>query len=255
MPDHPPESAPRGSPSQAGVEWARLLGCLGIVAFHQGGPLPIVGHAGLPMFAMLTTAMAARSARGRDWPSFRRGRLRRLLWPWLVWSVFYAGVQCTLAALSQQPLWSRFDVWMLVTGTYPHLWYLPFAAAAALLAGRFGNRGRAWQWLVAGAVCLPLSSWLLTQTLPIVVLSWVFVLPAALLGVGLARAPLGNGVRAAPIAFLLAAALGCLAAASAGLHPLLIQYAVAVPALALLWSLPLYTDRWTRRLAAATLGI
>ena len=86
-------------------------------------------------------------------------------------------------------------------------------------------------------------------------LLWIYVLPGALLGTGLARVPLGGGLRGGPFAFLTAGVCGCLAAWLLGLDAALIEYAVAVPATALAWALPWRAGRATLRLAAVTLGI
>lgn len=249
------DDSPRPSAPFAGLEWLRVVASLGIVAFHQHAPGDRIGHAGLAVFAALTAAMAARSARGRDWAAFRGGRLRRMLLPWLVWSAFYALVQVALAQFGGQPWWARFEPTMLVTGTYPHLWYLPFAAVAALLAGRCGARGPAAAWLLAGAVTMPVASWLLTLPMPLPALNWSFVAPAALLGVGLARTPLGGGWHAIPWGFAGAGALGWLACLVLGQADLLPEYPIAVGTVTVAWALPWRAGAWTTRLAATTFGI
>ena len=60
-------------------------------------------------------------------------RARRLLMPWLVWSVVYGGVKLAEALVEGQPLGSAFAPWMLLTGPAIHLWFLPFAFAASLV--------------------------------------------------------------------------------------------------------------------------
>ena len=255
-----PASETTGSPAAAtrafaGIEWLRFAACFGIVAFHQDGPSQQVGHAGLPAFAMLTTALSARAARNRAWATFRTERLRRLLLPWLYWSAFYAVVQCVLATLEQRPLWARFEPEMLVVGTYPHLWFLPFAAVAALFAGRCAAQLRAGHWLVLGAAAIPFAGWLLTLALPFAVRNWVFVLPAALLGIALAATPPGTGASNGAFRVALAGAAGSAAAWLVGRDGLSIEYTIATPAVALAWALPLRAGRTTTRLGGATLGI
>ncbi len=240
----------------AGLEWLKLLACFGIIAFHQHAPGERLGYAGLPVFTMVTAAMAARSARGRDWSSYRAGRLRRLLLPWLVWSAFYGLVQCALANLAGQPTLSWFHPSMLLMGTYPHLWYLPFAAALALLVGRFGHRGRTTLWLTAGALAIPTCSLAMRAAPPLPIPQWLFVLPAALLGVALGRVPLGELRQAAPLApFVAAAAVGTGIAWASGADSLALQYAIAVPLTAAAWCVPLRAGAITRRLGATSFGI
>ncbi len=238
-----------------GIEAAKLAGSVGIIAFHEQTTGASLGYAGLPLFAMLTAALAARSARGRDWPSFRRGRLRRLLLPWLVWSGFYAAVQCSLAAYAGAPAWSWLHPSALAMGGYPHLWYLPFAAVTTLAVGRCGARGPAAAWLAAGALALPLAGWLATLPLPQPAPQWLFVLPAAVLGTALARAPLGGGGGGTVALAIAAGAGGCALAWACGLLTPWPQYLLAVPMAAAAWALPLRAPRWLGAAGAATFGV
>jgi fucose 4-O-acetylase-like acetyltransferase len=244
------------SPSPfAGLEALKLVASFGIVLFHQQIAGQATGYAGLPAFTLLTAALAVRSARGRDWAMYRRNRLRRLLLPWLAWSAFYALVQCALHGYAGLPIVGWLQPSMLATGAYPHLWYLPFAACSALVAGRFGGCGPTWAWLAAGALALPLASHGMSLPLPVPLPQWLFVAPAAVLGVGLARAPLGGGNDRALGGFALAAGAGCALAAFLRCDALLWQYALAAPAAAVAWAVPLRAPRLLAGLGAATFGV
>src|SRR5262245_30209506 len=144
------EAVPDRSPL-ASLEWLKLVAAYGIVMFHCGAPGARAGYGGLPVFMILTTALAARSARGRDWRQFRAGRLRRLLVPWVGLSLLYALLRCYLAKNGGQPLFSWLEWNMLLAGTYSHLWYLPFAAVVALAVGWCASRARSRRapWLPA----------------------------------------------------------------------------------------------------------
>jgi hypothetical protein len=239
----------------AGPEVAKLLASFGIVMFHQHVPGERIGYAGLPVFTLLTAAFAARSAKGRDWGDYRAGRLRRLLLPWLAWSAFYVGVQCALAAYAGLPLLSWFTVSMLAMGTYPTLWYLPFAAVATLSIGRFGANGSSRAWLLVGMLAVPLASLLMRLEPPLPAPQWLFVAPAAILGVALARAPLGGGATRELGAFVMAGTAGLAVAWACGLDALLLQYALGVPLAAVAWAAPTTAPRWLVAAGAATFGV
>lgn len=245
---------PRSTPFAA-PEILKLIASFGIVVFHQHASGERIGYAGLPVFTLLTAAFAARSARDRDWASYRRGRLQRLLLPWLAWSLFYVVVQCALATYAGAPTWSWFHPSMLAMGTYPHLWYLPFAAVTTLLVGRFGGHGTTRSWLLGGAIAIPAASWLMTCEPPLPMPQWAFVLPAAVLGTGLARVPLGTGFDRALVACIGAGALGCALTWLTVHDAQLLQYGIAVPVTALAWALPIRAPRWLAAAGAATFGV
>jgi surface polysaccharide O-acyltransferase-like enzyme len=86
------------------VDCGRLAAALGIVWFHTQAPGTRVAYAALPFFLVLL-AMPSRAG--------LHDRARRLLVPFLQWSVVYA---CH----------------MFLTGTSVHLWFLPFALLVSL---------------------------------------------------------------------------------------------------------------------------
>ena len=240
----------------AGIEWLKLLASLGIVAFHLAGPLPQIGYGGLPVFTMITAAMAARSARATDWTTFRQRRLRRLLLPWLWWSACYAVARCLIAWLGNEPLWAWPHLSMLVIGTYPHLWYLPFAALLTLLIGRWlGHRGGTWTWAALGAVAFPLCNRLMFVDLPMPLPQWLFVTPAALFGLALASIPNDAGGRPRLLALCTLVLALCAVLWAAVPSQLSLPYAVATVAIGLAWSLPMpLGPRW-QVLTSTSFGI
>jgi hypothetical protein len=122
-------------------------------------------------------------------------KARRLLLPFLIWSVVFATVQTALALKVQNaPLdWWRWH--MVLTGTWAHLWILPFAFLASVLAPWFqhplASLGTAL--LVAGLMALEGTP----QTAPFGV--WSFGVIPVLVGI----AYLAWGWRLAVVTLLL----------------------------------------------------
>lgn len=229
----------------AGLEWLKLTASIGIVVFHLGLPYAHVGYAGLPIFVMLTVAMASKSAAVRAWPEFRRGRVQRLLLPWLFWSLVYALVQCLMASMQSRPVWSWLHWSVPLIGGYPHLWYLPFAAAVTLLVGRTQcgrrrrNQARAWPWFVGGALLMPLCSRGMLQALPMPLPQWLFVTPAVLFGIGLGTTPIAHQAARKSLTYLLAICLaGCGVCWLLGLQEMIEPYSLGALATVFAWCMP-----------------
>jgi hypothetical protein len=64
-------------------------------------------------------------------------KARRLLLPFLIWSLVFALVQIALALKIRAPLFGWWENYMVLTGTWSHLWILPFAFLASVLAPWF----------------------------------------------------------------------------------------------------------------------
>src|SRR6187431_1348199 len=89
----------RSAERLANVERLRIVAMLEIVTFHVGSAfdaddyrLPIVAGLGLPVFLVLNNAFNCTLAERRGTRAFLDAKVSRLLVPWLVWSVVYAGV-------------------------------------------------------------------------------------------------------------------------------------------------------------------
>lgn len=107
------------------VDYCRLAAALGIVWYHTTAPGYRVAYIALPFFLVLL-ALSVRAS-----PT---DRARRLLLPFAVWSAVY-GLQRLSDALQRgEAPFGWVEPRMLVMGTSDHLWFLPFAFAAGVLA-------------------------------------------------------------------------------------------------------------------------
>jgi surface polysaccharide O-acyltransferase-like enzyme len=182
------------SPRLANVERLRLVAMLEIVAFHVSEQrLPLVAGLGLPTFLLLNSAFNCTLSERMGTRPFLRVKVTRLLVPWLVWSLIYALVVLLQRLRHDEPLAEGFSAWMVVGGTYPHLWFVPFALFSGVFAAllRRATRERPAGGVVvasaaAGVVAVVVNAALLRAgTVEWPLLQWLFALPSSLLGFAL----------------------------------------------------------------------
>jgi hypothetical protein len=107
------------------IDYGRFLAALGIVWFHTQAPGFRVAYIALPFFLVLLSMPSSSSL---------STRAKRLLLPFLTWSLVFAMLNTALSLKNQLP---PFDWWrwhMLLSGTWNHLWFLPFAFVAAIVS-------------------------------------------------------------------------------------------------------------------------
>ncbi|MFN4204651.1 MAG: acyltransferase family protein [Tabrizicola sp.] len=107
------------------IDYGRFLAALGIVWFHTQAPGYNAAYIALPFFVVLLS-IPSDSGIGTH--------ARRLLVPFLTWSLVFAMLSTALSLKNHNP---PFDWWrwhMLLSGTWVHLWVLPFAFLAATLS-------------------------------------------------------------------------------------------------------------------------
>jgi peptidoglycan/LPS O-acetylase OafA/YrhL len=191
-----PRAASASLERSAGIDALRMLAALGIIWFHmEQAPLRQIGYAGLPVFLLLFYSLLVRQGQTYTTAQFLTRRWRRLVAPWLFWSVLYGLGRLTRALFLAD--WASLSDMVspgaLVTGTYIHLWYLPYAFVSGFLLYEFNVR--TWQRshtaVALGATVVALA------TLAVYahgVLTWSVTPPLAQWQFGLAALPLGFAI-------------------------------------------------------------
>lgn len=107
------------------VDYGQFLAAIAIVWFHVQVPGARAAAIALPFFLVLLSMPNATSL---------STRARQLLGPFLTWSLVFAMLNTALSVKNQLP---PFDWWrwnMVLSGTWIHLWFLPFAFLASLVS-------------------------------------------------------------------------------------------------------------------------
>lgn len=239
-----------------GIDLARFLAAFGVVVAHaEASPRDWAGHLSLAMFAILTAFLAVKSAERSGGSYAYLPRARRLILPWVVWSVFYWLVE---AAISDGP--DRFrplvDPWSLLYGGYIHLWFLPFVGLAMVLVSPVVTHVTTPQRLIAASAMLVALSaplfWVhevlrLPEPLP----QWAFTLPCYALGLLLARA---HGMGRSGITFLAGVGLALVAIWMGQAAPWTFTILAGLLAFEISWRLPI-RGGWAPHLGAVAFGI
>lgn len=181
------------SSHRLGIDLARFIAAFGVVVAHaEASPRDWVGHLALALFAILTAYLAVQSAERAGGSYAYLPRARRLILPWLAWSLFYRMVE---TVVSDDP--DRFrllsDPWSLLYGSYIHLWFLPFIGLAMVLVSPVVRHVTTPRRLtVALVLMLGPSAFLFwaqaALDLPQPLAQWAFTLPCYVLGLLLAKA-------------------------------------------------------------------
>jgi probable poly-beta-1,6-N-acetyl-D-glucosamine export protein len=264
----------RSSPRLANVERLRLVAMFEIVAFHASEHrLPIVAGLGLPVFLLLNNAFNCTLTERMGTRPFLHTKVSRLLLPWLLWSVIYLVVVVLGRLRHEELLTVGFSLWMLVGGTYPHLWFVPFALAGALLMAVVQPATRALPHgvviaaaLLTGAALTLLNARILAPgTIEWPVLQWLFALPALPLGFALGRTMLAaDRVSRLRVAWVcVAVALLCLGLGLGfglglvgwGVPEMVRRYAVSMALVGLAFVWPGAPDPVSQRLTPLLLGV
>lgn len=174
-----PESASRsgrGSSRVPGLDAARVLATFGIVWVHtaeiqgQDPSLTTLGRFGTSFYILAAIFFSARSHITRPgtstWEIARR-RGRRLLIPYLLWCAIYAAFYFATMYPQGYSVQEITRYWGPFFGTAPHLWFLPFAFLAGILASLLVPR----LLRLPGPVLLTLAP-LLTGALYVYVYGW-----------------------------------------------------------------------------------
>ena len=182
----------------ANIERLRILSAAAVVCFHTCGDLSIARHlgtVGILVFLISLCGFVVNRREPLDPASTMKRKARRLLKPWLFWSIVYGFLPLVKVVYKGVPFSDAFSWTMLVTGTRTHLWFLPFAFAAALLLA-FINRALADvsnPRAVMGAIvvgALGVFGFSIVQSClqpPTPLRQWVLGAPAIFLGLAVGR--------------------------------------------------------------------
>lgn len=272
--DGAPRDTPRASSARlANVERLRLVAMFEIVAFHVSGAvgaeqqrLPIIAGLGLPVFLLLNNAFNTTLSERMGTRAFLKVKVNRLLVPWLAWSLIYASVVVLERLRHGEPVAEAFGVWVLVGGTYDHLWFVPFALVGGTLLARLQARTRrlphlpvALSALALGGLWVVIDAALLqSNTIDWPLLQWLFALPSVFLGFSLGRVVLAGDrrffSRLGGVTTLLG--IACVAASEAlGLFEMSVRYAVSMALVTLAFAWPGRADALSQKLTPSLFGI
>lgn len=272
------EDAPRATGREssarlANVERLRLVAMFEIVAFHVSGAqateqhrLPIIAGMGLPTFLLLNNAFNCTLSERMGTRAFLKVKVSRLLVPWLVWSLGYAAVVVLERLRHDEPIAEAFPLWVLVGGTYDHLWFVPFALfggalIARLHAGtqRLSHATVALGALVSGGTLVVVHALLLSSfDIEWPLLQWLFALPSIPLGFALGRVVLAGDRRSFARLGLVLSLLGvaCVAGTHGlGVPEMVARYAVSTALVTLVFVWPGRADAVSQKLTPLLFGI
>jgi surface polysaccharide O-acyltransferase-like enzyme len=281
--DRPEVSTPRpvapratgraSSERLANVERLRLVAMFEIVAFHVSGAvgaeqqrLPIIAGLGLPAFLLLNNAFNTTLSERMGTRAFLDVKVRRLLVPWLVWSVIYAAIVLAERVRHGEPVAEAFPIWVIVGGTYDHLWFVPFALFGGTLIARLQAKTRershtrvALSALALGGVLVVIDAVILRSfAIEWPLLQWLFALPSVFLGFALGRVVLAADRRLFLRLGLALTLLGVLCVAGSrafGVPEMVIRYCVSMALVALAFVWPGRGDALSQKLTPLLFGI
>ncbi|HVZ34579.1 MAG TPA: acyltransferase family protein, partial [Polyangiaceae bacterium] len=197
---------------------------------------------------------------------FLRTKVSRLLLPWVLWSLIYLAMQWLERLRHGESLTEGFSPWMVLGGTYEHLWFVPFALLGAVLISLVQEltlrRDHARMMLLAlgvGAALTLADAWIIkAQQVPWPFLQWLFALPAIPFGFALGRAVIGADrallVRSAQLA--LGAAIVCFACALFLPIPDMVRrYALSMLIVGAAFVWPGGVDPFSQRVAPLLFGV
>lgn len=199
----------------ATLDYARFLAAVGIIIFHVGAAGARIGYAALPFFCMLLVFLAFPAATRRNFRTYAATRMTRLLRPWAIWSLVYAGLKLAEAGITGVPLETEFAPWMLLAGPAIHLWFLPFACVACIAIwplARFSSMlpefGRTICGLILAVLAAVIAGWNHTLVTAQPFAQWLYVLPSVILGAAFGF--LGETARAALKTMFAVSIMACL---------------------------------------------
>ncbi len=183
-------------PRIANIERLRIVSAFGIASFHTHDWFPrSIGVVGFIILLLSYCAFVVNKPEPYGIAEVARRKARRLLKPWLFWSIIYGGLGLAKMVYENVSFSDVFSPTMLLTGTRIHLWFLPFAFVAALFLTLIHRRivGIADSFTITtaisiGALCIFGCSVIQSQLHPPTPLAqWTLGLPVIPLGFAIGR--------------------------------------------------------------------
>jgi peptidoglycan/LPS O-acetylase OafA/YrhL len=180
----------------ANIERLRILSAFGVASFHTHEWFPrSLGVIGFLILILTFCTFVVNKSKPYPLVDLAKRRAGRLLKPWLFWSAIYGGMGLIKVVYTKVPYSDFFTPSMILTGTRIHLWFLPFAFAAALLLALVHRKivciPDPLNIVVAsfvGAVSISGCSFIQSHIHPPVPLTqWILGLPAIPLGLAIGR--------------------------------------------------------------------
>jgi surface polysaccharide O-acyltransferase-like enzyme len=243
----------------------RILACIDVVSFHLTHEHALAAI-GLPLALVVSIALGTRHREQPPLHAFVTVRLRRLIVPWVFWSIAYAVMLLLVAIKRGDPLERHFEPMMLFYGTAPGLWFLPAMALGGVLAYVVDRYTRCVPFAIYAPGCCALAAVLLlpasqvSSALAYPIPQWRFALTAFPFGLLLGRTiatesrSLWKWWFAGSVVVLLTV-LAVSKRPDDGASELAIRYTSTVALLALGAVLPGRADRWTKAIEPLLLGI
>jgi surface polysaccharide O-acyltransferase-like enzyme len=198
--------------------------------------------------------------------AFLNVKVNRLLAPWLMWSVIYAAVLVLERLRHDEPIADAFPLWVLLGGTYDHLWFVPFALFGGTLIAKLQEKTRqvpdrtaALSALGFGGLIVIIHALLLERhAIEWPVLQWVFALPSVFLGFAIGRAVLAADRRffsRLGVALTLVAVACLIGSRWLAVPEMLVRYAVSMALVTLAFVWPGRADALSQKLTPLLFGI
>ena len=183
-------------PRIANIERLRFFSAFAVASFHTHDWFPrSIGVVGFIILLLSYCAFVVNKPEPYGIAKVVRRKARRLLKPWLFWSIIYGGLGLAKMVYENVSFSDVFSPTMLLTGTRIHLWFLPFAFVAALLLTLIHRRIKdipdsftITTAISIGALCVFGCSIIQSRLQPPTPLAqWVLGLPAIPLGFVIGR--------------------------------------------------------------------